>query len=447
MWRPSAPPRSSRAARPAAGSHDTRVPVTQYLLMSKQQNQILPVLFVAVTMSIGWGFRGFIGGGPLGAMIPGALVALALCLWLRIPPSRCGLIAAFGAVGIGIGGEITYGQTVGFARSADTLAWGLTGLAVKGGVWGLLGGALLGVGLVYERARRRQLLIALLLMTAGAWAGWTFVNEPKLIYFSDPVDKPRPEIWFGFLLAGLAVLGVFFRDPAVRRLSLIAFIGGFLGFGGGGLWIYLGSLFPDLRQVAPWWKLMEYTFGFLFGAALAIAARGVPVSNEPGDARPVTPLIAALLIPITIYFSAEIPVRYGYLVLAVGLFLVAIWRERAAWHLAITVTSAAFLLDTVEYMWDHQILISRPIGWALAAVASLAVLVVVERRLRGRGVDPAWAFSFLLWLAFADASVKVALHPWSPAMPPVEWFTFAIGTGAAWILFKRITREANILPG
>ena len=26
----------------------------------------------AVTMSLGWGLRGFIGGGPLGAMIPGA---------------------------------------------------------------------------------------------------------------------------------------------------------------------------------------------------------------------------------------------------------------------------------------------------------------------------------------------------------------------------------------
>lgn len=398
-------------------------------------------------MSIAWGFRGFIGGGPLGAMIPGALVALALCLWLRIPASRCGLIAAFGAVGIGIGGEMTYGQTVGFTRSAGTLAWGITGLAIKGGVWGLLGGALLGVGLVYERARLRRLLTALLLMTAGAWAGWTFVNEPKLIYFSDPVNQPRPEIWFGFLLAGLAVLGVFFRDAAVRRLALFASAGGFIGFGGGGLWMFLGTLLPGLGQIAPWWKFMEYTFGFCFGWALAWGARGVPVSHEPGDARPVTPLFAALLIPVTIYFSAEIPVRYGYLVLAVGLLLVAIWRERLAWHLALTVTAGAFLHDLVKYAWNHQILVSRPIGWAIVSLASLAVLIVVERRLRSGELTPAWAFTFLLWLSFAVATVKVALHPWSPPGTLVEWVTFAIGTAAAWLLFKRITNKADILPG
>ena len=41
------------------------------------------ILAPAVVMSLGWGLRGYIGGGPFGAMIPGALVALLLCQYLR----------------------------------------------------------------------------------------------------------------------------------------------------------------------------------------------------------------------------------------------------------------------------------------------------------------------------------------------------------------------------
>ena len=68
-------------------------------------------LFPAATMSLGWGLRGFIGGGSLGAMIPGAMLGLALCL-LFGRTRDIGLIAAFAAVGIGFGGQETYGQTV-----------------------------------------------------------------------------------------------------------------------------------------------------------------------------------------------------------------------------------------------------------------------------------------------------------------------------------------------
>ena len=63
----------------------------------------------AVAMSLGWGFRGFIGGGPLGAMIPGALVAMSISLLLDRSQTGCALAAAFGAVGIGLGGQMTHG--------------------------------------------------------------------------------------------------------------------------------------------------------------------------------------------------------------------------------------------------------------------------------------------------------------------------------------------------
>ena len=47
------------------------------------------VLFPGIAMLLGWGLRGYIGGGPFGAMIPGCFVALALCL-PHILPRRAG---------------------------------------------------------------------------------------------------------------------------------------------------------------------------------------------------------------------------------------------------------------------------------------------------------------------------------------------------------------------
>ena len=88
-------------------------------------------------MSLGWGLRGSIGGGSLGAMIPGAMIGLVLCLLLG-RQSDAGLIAAFAAVGVGFGGQETYGQTVGLSLQPDTFWWAILGFVIKGAAWGLL---------------------------------------------------------------------------------------------------------------------------------------------------------------------------------------------------------------------------------------------------------------------------------------------------------------------
>ena len=137
-----------------------------------QPSRVLFLAFPALTMSLGWALRGFIGGGPLGAMIPGAMVALALALLLKLPPGVTARAAAFGAVAVGFGGEMTYGQTVGFAGQAETMGWGLLGLAVKGGVWGLLGGAVAAAGFVRGAFTSRRIVGAFALMAGACWAGW-----------------------------------------------------------------------------------------------------------------------------------------------------------------------------------------------------------------------------------------------------------------------------------
>lgn len=133
------------------------------------------LVFPAVTMSLGWGLRGFIGGGPLGAMIPGVMVGLALCILLE-READAALVGAFAAVGVGFGGQETYGQTVGLSFKPETFAWAITGFAIKGAAWGLLGGAAIGIAFTRERYRNRDLIGGFLLMILGTWAGWKLIN-------------------------------------------------------------------------------------------------------------------------------------------------------------------------------------------------------------------------------------------------------------------------------
>ncbi|MCP5118624.1 MAG: hypothetical protein GY953_48040, partial [bacterium] len=71
---------------------------TEELMPAEQNQRWMLAILPAVAMSVGWGFRGFIGGGPLGAMIPGALVAMSLSLLVDRKQTGCSLAAAFGAV-------------------------------------------------------------------------------------------------------------------------------------------------------------------------------------------------------------------------------------------------------------------------------------------------------------------------------------------------------------
>ncbi len=236
------------------------------------------VILPAVVMSLGWGLRGYIGGGPLGAMIPGTLIALVLCQNLGIPARAAAAVTAFGAIGIGFGGEMTYGQTLGLLRDGNTFWWGLLGTTLKGGVWGLLGGAVLGLGFVVNRLTSKSLLLALLCLLVGVVVGLHFINQPKLVYFSNPVDRPRDESWGGFLLGAIALLAYlrkFESDLASIAWTFSAYgaIGGALGFGGGSLLLAMQTQLPDDWRWLPCWKFMEFAFGAAFGAALGMAAR------------------------------------------------------------------------------------------------------------------------------------------------------------------------------
>ncbi len=245
------------------------------MLQKEKYSKLMYIFFPALAMMLGWGLRGHIGGGPFGAMIPGAMVALSISLLLELPVFATSVMLVFGVVAIGLGGEMTYGQTLGFLRNPDTVWWGTAGTTLKGAVWGLTGGAVLAFGFVFKGTQKKIIITAFILFILGMLIGFKLINDPMILYFSDPV-KPRAESWAALLFGAiLFLIYLKIKIPAseFKMILLFAFlglIGGGLGFGLGGLWMVLGSHLPDVI-FSNWWKAMEFTFGFLFGAFLGYA--------------------------------------------------------------------------------------------------------------------------------------------------------------------------------
>ena len=314
-------------------------------------------------MSLGWGLRGSIGGGSLGAMIPGAMIGLVLCLLLN-RHSDAGLIAAFAAIGVGFGGQETYGQTVGLSLLPETFWWAILGFVIKGAVWGLLGGAFIGIALDRHRHTTAQLLAGFGIMVLGTWLGWQYLNSPKLIYFSNRFDRPREELWAGLWLGGLLLLA-WLRSRVPSLFALYGAIGGGIGFGVG------ASLQPLGRAVwagmpLGWWKAMELTFGGLLGLAYVLcawrlrdqlagaastAAASHPLARRSfsGGGLPRAFLAAILAIGFAIVAGQYVPVRFDYTIAGAVLASLVLFSESLAWQTAITATVAAFGWDFLDY--------------------------------------------------------------------------------------------------
>ena len=292
-------------------------------------------------MSIGWAIRGSMGTDPLAAMIPGALWAMAVAFARKWTAREASLFVALAALGIGLGGQETYSQTIELLREPDTRLWGLLGIAIKGMVWGMLGGALISLAWLTPR---RPITISLLLLVATQF-GWQFMNQPKLIYFSNRIIQPRQEIWAGLAFSAIALL-LLLRHPIANQLALFGAIGGAIGFSSGSLF----NLLP--LSGFPATKLMELSFGLLLGGLLYLA---VP-EEAPAPADPVAgwqhftyPLLAALTIAVHLY----LPVRFSFTSAVAILLLILPRYPQLGWTLGFSVTLAAacFELHKTHPTW------------------------------------------------------------------------------------------------
>lgn len=458
------------------------------------------ILAPAVVMSLGWGLRGYIGGGPFGAMIPGALVALLLCQYLRWNAASAAAVVAFSALGIGFGGEMTYGQTLGLLLSSDSFAWGLTGTTLKGGVWGLLGGAMLGLGFIAHSISWRQLVLTFAVLLVGIMLGLYYINEPKLVYFSNPIDRPRDESWAGFLIGALAALAYLrLAAPGVAAIPLrfagYAAVGGAIGFGGGSLILVLQSRVADAWRWMPYWKYMEFTFGLLFGAALGLAAYHsrdrlgslTPQASQPALARrPTTNALASVLIGVlVVYFVFRVwppldrqfgtalgevaiggwertfaRVALGFSGMGCLLMLLARRSQSVAWHTAICVTIVAAAIDWQRDLLSHgkiEMAENYRLAFVLAVAAISIAFVTLWQNSREPRLMRLFVFALVMFMTISYMMELAQAELWWGDVPAGGyWQRFrgaivvhAIFTAefliALWLAWRQ--RLPNLYPG
>ena len=142
------------------------------------------LLLCGLSLSIGWGVRGNFGH-QYGAMIPGALAAMAAVLlsgredWWR----RIAYFAMFGALGWSFGGSISYMWVIGYTHSGHfpSQVYGFACLALIGFLWGALGGAGTALPAFLDRERLTEFFPPII----GVLAAWTLkdlVTDVRLVH-------------------------------------------------------------------------------------------------------------------------------------------------------------------------------------------------------------------------------------------------------------------------
>ena len=140
----------------------------------------LAILLAGLCLSIGWGVRGNYGH-ETGAMFPGALTAIAVCLlsgredWRE----RVAYFACFGALGWAIGGSMSYMQVIAYSQSghAPSQFYGFYALFVIGFLWAALGGAGTALPATLDRASLCEIFKPLSVLLF-LWGVLYFVEDP-----------------------------------------------------------------------------------------------------------------------------------------------------------------------------------------------------------------------------------------------------------------------------
>ena len=301
-----------------------------------------PAFFAALAGGMAWGIRGQYGH-ETGAMIAGVLVSLTLTYLLcpRVSSITLARAVAWGTLAMGIGGTMTYGQTVGLTHdtplvgNVDAYRWGMLGLAIKGGIWIGFAGAFLGMGWSSVRYRATEILLLMLALLGAHFLGVYLLNSPfdpdnqilPTLYFSDAWHwepeggfEPRFEQWGGLLLALatlIAYTGWYRKDRLACNMALWGVLGGAVGFPiGQTVQAYFawnreamaGSWWSGLGM--NWWNTMETVYGTVMGAVLGIGAwvnRSLikPVEVESEVSMPLEMEVVLLMIHLPMLIAVE----------------------------------------------------------------------------------------------------------------------------------------------
>jgi hypothetical protein len=184
------------------------------------------LLLTGLSLSIGWGIRGNFGH-EYGAMIPGCLAAIALCLlsgredWRERVP----YFAAFGALGWAFGGSMSYMQVIAYTHSGHlpSQIYGFYCLFIIGFLWAAMGGAGTAFAAVADRERLtaffKPILWVFALWLLKKWLLWPLMESWQSDYERTWNRQESPLYWFDtdWTEALTALVAVFLYDLWTRR--------------------------------------------------------------------------------------------------------------------------------------------------------------------------------------------------------------------------------------
>lgn len=287
------------------------------------------LLLIGLSLSIGWGIRGNYGH-ETGAMLPGALAAIAICVlsaredWRQ----RLAYFALFGAIGWSFGGSISYMQVIGYTHSGHlpSQVYGFAGLFLIGFLWAAFGGAGTALPAVLDRRRLTEMfwplsLIFLFWVTAD-------IAIPILSDKLDPLDgaMKRHEsaiYWLDsdWLQISVMLVAILLYDLCERRLGRVWELVGFGLIGAGAGWL--------LQRLLGLVGLSGHLWNWLVrpqGVTSAFPAEDL-ITNWPSSLPAVSPYLGSIvgvLLGITIYFARRGRFAHGsglFLSMAVGWLL------------------------------------------------------------------------------------------------------------------------------
>ena len=244
-------------------------------------SKIVFMIITALILGLGWAVRGHFGH-EWGASWAGAMGAFAVLTaskrkdWLLRAPA----LIALGAIGWAVGGMMSYGVVIGYGRGTGfgNVLYGLSMLAVIGGLYGFIGGGLFGLGLETSENKKPQWPSLITEMFVGGFLIWGFFIY-QLEWFMTP---PRSELWAACFGAALALAWYLYREGYFRALRVAGYAALGAGFG-----FAFGNFIQTMGTVSGlhynWWNVMEFTLGFSggLGMAYAVITRKWPQSVKP----------------------------------------------------------------------------------------------------------------------------------------------------------------------
>ncbi|MEI6274572.1 MAG: hypothetical protein WCP08_01220 [Prolixibacteraceae bacterium] len=272
----------------------------------KNKQLFLSILLVGIAFGTSWAIRGQFGHEP-GAAMAGIIGGAALVLvaarkdWYhKMLP-----IIASSAIGWGTTGMISYGAVVGYCRAEDLLnsTYGFLSLFVIGGLFGLIGGGLVGLSLNSTSTNRVKWASLVAEMAAGGLIGYFFLIEQAELLMT----PPRSEAWAICFGAGAAMVWHMVRNgyhPALR-VAFYAMLGAGFGFSFGNFLQITGNF---MQIHFNFWNVMEYNIGFWGGSGMAY---GVFTSTWPSDkegsnkySNSLSLLLILLIVPLLVWKDA-----------------------------------------------------------------------------------------------------------------------------------------------